>query len=409
MARAATKATALWVLHRLRRAGFVALLAGGCVRDMLLGQRSSDYDVATDATPRQVKRLFRRVLLVGAKFGVAMVLRNGRKVEVATFRSDESYTDGRRPDRVRFSSPRADAERRDFTINGMFYDPQAGRLIDYVGGREDLKRRVVRTIGAPDERFAEDFLRMLRAVRFAVRLDFAIEPATAAAIRRHAPAITAISGERVFDELSRMLAQPTAGEALEKLADLDLAKWVLSELFEGGQELWPAALARVSAVAGRRDLVLSLAALLCELPERAIGRMARRWGAANELRDAVAWIARHLDDWRSAADLPLAELRKLAGHAQFGHLRALWRLRERRAGAGHARSLRVARRLRRLPPGEAMLPEPLVTGDHLLAMGLAQGPALGRVLREVYDAQLNLAVRDRPAALALARRLAADA
>ncbi|HOF19074.1 MAG TPA: CCA tRNA nucleotidyltransferase, partial [Phycisphaerae bacterium] len=164
MARPADKATATWVVRRLREAGFQALFAGGCVRDMLLGIRCNDYDVATDAVPDQVRALFGRVLLVGAKFGVAMVLHRGRKVEVTTFRSDLSYSDGRRPDGVRFSTPEEDARRRDFTINGMFYDPLDGRVIDFVGGRDDLRRRVLRTIGRADERFAEDYLRMLRAV-----------------------------------------------------------------------------------------------------------------------------------------------------------------------------------------------------------------------------------------------------
>jgi len=214
MAKPATKSTALWVLRRLRSAGFQALLAGGCVRDMLLGVRSVDYDVATDATPRQVKRLFRHVLLVGAKFGVAMVIHRGRKVEVTTFRSDLSYSDGRRPDAVRFSTARQDAQRRDFTMNGMFYDPVADEVVDYVGGRKDLKAGIVRTIGRPDKRFAEDYLRMLRAVRFAVGLGFRIDPATAAAVRKHARGISAISGERIFDELNKMLSRDSAGEAL---------------------------------------------------------------------------------------------------------------------------------------------------------------------------------------------------
>ncbi|MDP7289483.1 MAG: CCA tRNA nucleotidyltransferase, partial [Phycisphaerae bacterium] len=169
------------MLNRLRQAGHEALLAGGCVRDMLLGRPCADYDIATSAAPDEVRGLFRRVLMIGAKFGVVMVIHDNRQIEVATFRSDLSYSDGRRPDGVRFTTARQDAERRDFTINGMFYDPLANEVLDYVGGQEDLKQKIIRTIGSPDRRFAEDYLRMIRAVRFAVRLDFAIDEDTARA------------------------------------------------------------------------------------------------------------------------------------------------------------------------------------------------------------------------------------
>ena len=402
MAEAATKATALWVVRRLRKAGFQALLAGGCVRDMLLGRRSTDYDVATDATPRQVKRLFGHVLLVGAKFGVAMVMHRKRRVEVATFRSDLSYSDGRRPDGVRFSSPRADALRRDFTINGMFYDPAGGRVIDYVGGRRDLVAGVVRTIGPADERFAEDYLRMLRAVRFAVRLGFRIDRATAAAVRTHAGKIVAISGERVFDELSKMLSPASAPEALERMGALGLARPVFPELFSAAGT-WGAALERVRLAAGRKDLPLTLGALLGDLPAEAIGRIIRRWGASNDLREALKWLARHRDAWRAAAEMPLADFRRLAGHKHFERLRALWRIRERLATGGGRCSGRAAGRLREIP-GRVALPAPLVTGADLLEMHVPEGPELGRLLRAVYDAQLNGRIHTR----AEARRLATD-
>ncbi|HUT01258.1 MAG TPA: CCA tRNA nucleotidyltransferase [Phycisphaerae bacterium] len=401
MAKAATRSTALWVVRRLRRAGHQALLAGGCVRDMLLGRRVADYDVATDATPRQVKRLFPHVLLIGAKFGVAMVIRQSRQVEVATFRSDLSYSDGRRPDGVRFASPREDAIRRDFTINGMFYDPLAGEVIDYVGGREDLAAEVIRTIGRADERFAEDYLRMLRAVRFAVRLGFAIEPLTAAAIRAHAHKIVAISGERIFDELSKMLGVPSAARALEGMDELGLLRRVLPELCETAG-LASAARQRVGHVARRRDRTLALAALLTDLPRGAIGSMIRRWGAPNRLRDALQWMAAHADDWRDVAEMSLAEFRRLAGHEQFDRLRVLWRLREAAECGSRRCARRTARRLGEIPGGKA-LPEPFVTGADLLAMHVPEGPLLGKVLRQAYDAQLNLHLRSRKQALAWAQ------
>jgi poly(A) polymerase len=401
MAQPADKATALWVVRRLREAGFRALFAGGCVRDMLLGRRVADYDVASDATPPQVAGLFRRVLLVGAKFGVAMVVRRGRTVEVATFRSDVSYSDGRRPDAVRFSSPRQDALRRDFTINGMFYDPVAEEVIDYVGGRRDLRRRVVRTIGSPDERFSEDYLRMLRAPRFAVRLGFKIDPATRRAIETHAHRIVAISGERVFDELTKMLSEPTAGAAVDRLSELGLLRHVLPELGEA-PALERAARERIRRVAARRDLTLVLGALLMDQPPRAIRGIVRRWGASNDLRDALLWLAVRRDGWRRAGEMPLAEFRKLVGHAQFERLRTLWRCRERAETGSTRCARRVAGRLREIPGGTA-LPEAFLTGADLLAMGVPEGPRLGRLLREAYDEQLNLRLRSRRAALAWVR------
>jgi tRNA nucleotidyltransferase/poly(A) polymerase len=393
----------VWVIRRLRRAGFQALLAGGCVRDMLLGVRSSDYDVATDATPRQVRRLFPHVLLVGAKFGVAMVIHRGRKVEVATFRTDLSYSDGRRPEGVRFSTPRADARRRDFTINGMFYDPLSEEVIDYVGGRRDLAAGVVRTIGSPRRRLAEDYLRMIRAVRFAVRLGFRIAPGTAAAIRENAGRITAISGERVFDELSKMLSRASAGAALRKLGELGLAREVLPELFER-EGLWAAAVSRVAHVAGRRDATLAFGALLLDLPPAVIRRIVRRLGASNELREALCWFAASRDRWRTAADVPLCEFKRLMAHRRFGELRRLWRFEERRAGGGQRQSRRIARRAGAVPPAKVD-PPPLVTGDDLKALGLPEGPRLGRVLADIRDAQLNEDIAARRDAIRLARKL----
>jgi len=400
----ATRTTALWVVRRLRAAGHVALFAGGCVRDMLLGRRSTDYDVATDAAPRQVKRIFGSVLLVGAKFGVAMVLHKGRKVEVATFRSDVSYSDGRRPDAVRFSTPREDALRRDFTINGMFYDPVTRKVIDYVGGRRDLERRVVRTIGDADKRFGEDYLRMIRAVRFAVALGFRIDPKTAAAVRRHAPKISSISGERIFEELRRMLSAPSAGKALEKLHSLKLAQAVLPELFAAGA--WEAARERVAAVAGRKDATLTPASLLSDISAGEIRRIVRRWGASNELRDAICHVAAHKDDWRDAAGWALCDFKRLMAEGHFERLRAMWRFEEHKATGRQVQSRRIARRAAGIP-SDKVAPAPLVTGADLLGMGMVEGPALGRVLRRLYDAQLDERITTRREALKEARRLAA--
>jgi poly(A) polymerase len=197
---------AIDVVKRLQSAGFQAFWAGGCVRDELLGLVPKDYDIATDARPEEVQRLFRRTVAVGVSFGVVEVLgprQDGDvlKVQVATFRTDAGYSDGRRPDQVVFSSAREDALRRDFTTNGMFFDPLKNELLDYVGGQADLQARVLRAIGDPHVRFAEDKLRLLRAIRIATRFDLTIEPATAAAIRAMADQLPVVSAERIADEL----------------------------------------------------------------------------------------------------------------------------------------------------------------------------------------------------------------
>lgn len=195
--RMTNRQAAIQVVKVLRQNGFEALLAGGCVRDMLLRRRAKDYDVATDARPDEVAKLFRRTLQVGVKFGVVIVLIRGMHVEVATFRTEADYNDGRHPASVEFTNAAEDASRRDFTINGMYFDPIEEKVIDYVGGQADLEKKIIRTIGRPEDRFEEDHLRMLRAVRFSTQLDFAIEAATFAAICAHAHTITKMSGERI--------------------------------------------------------------------------------------------------------------------------------------------------------------------------------------------------------------------
>jgi len=411
----ATKEMAQYVIHTLREAGHEALLAGGCVRDMLLGLRPTDYDVATSATPDQVKPLFRRVLMVGAKFGVAMVILHRRRIEVTTFRTDVSYSDGRRPDAVKFVSARQDAIRRDFTINGMFLDLLENKVVDYVGGQADLKAGVIRAIGQPEQRFAEDYLRMLRAVRFAARFDFALQPETAGAIREHAGRITQISGERIREELEKMFVRPSAAKAMELMHELGLLRAFLPELY-AKEGLYERALRRMQAVGPRCDVLLSLAALLCELragpqPQKAslvghtqIRAIIRRWGGSNAMKDSLEWMAQHLDDWRAGQEMSLAALKRLAAKRDGQRLVRLWRAQEQQE-CGSMRFCRVlARRLGRLKASQ-IAPPPLVSGKHLKRLGLSEGPLLGKILSAVYEAQLNELIRTRPAAMELAREL----
>jgi poly(A) polymerase len=204
------KAVAKTIVERLQQAGFAAYWVGGCVRDFLLGREPDDFDIATDARPEQVEKLFRQTIPVGKKFGVMVVVENQQQFQVATFRAEADYQDGRRPEKVVFAGAEADALRRDFTVNGLFYDPLTEKIHDWVGGEKDLRAKIIRTIGRPEERFAEDHLRLLRAVRFAAQLSFEIEPQTFAAVKSLAPKIKLISAERVRDELIKLFAPPAS-------------------------------------------------------------------------------------------------------------------------------------------------------------------------------------------------------
>jgi tRNA nucleotidyltransferase/poly(A) polymerase len=213
MTSALPRETAAEIVSRLQTAGFAAFWVGGCVRDFLLGREPQDYDIATDARPEQIEKLFKRTRAVGRKFGVMIVVEGKQQFQVATFRAETDYQDGRRPGKVVFSSAEADAQRRDFTVNGLFYDPIAEKLHDWVGGEQDLRAKIIRTIGMPEERFAEDHLRLLRAIRFATQLGFEIEPQTFAAVKKLAPKIELISAERVRDELIKLFSPLKVGQA----------------------------------------------------------------------------------------------------------------------------------------------------------------------------------------------------
>ena len=213
----AVKETATIIVRRLQEAGFEAFWVGGCVRDFLLGREPGDYDIVTSAVPEQIEKLFRRTIPVGRKFGVLVVIEGEHQFQVATFRDEAEYRDGRHPEKVSFGDAAADARRRDFTVNGLFYDPIHKQLHDWVGGERDLKDKLIRTIGSPAERFSEDHLRLLRAVRLAAQLGFAVEPETLSAIQGGASKIRDISAERIRDELLKLFRPPHAARGLELL------------------------------------------------------------------------------------------------------------------------------------------------------------------------------------------------
>jgi poly(A) polymerase len=398
------KDAALFAVQKLREAGHAAVFAGGCVRDMLLGKEPKDYDVATDATPDQVKRLFPRARKVGAQFGVMLLRKYGHDVEVATFRTDSDYADGRHPERVEFRSREEDARRRDFTINGMFYDPIAEQVIDDVGGQEDLKNRIVRTIGPPEARFAEDHLRMLRAVRFAARLGFSIESTTLAAIKQHTHRLPAISAERVYMEFGQMMTEPSRVVAWSLLLETGLRAHLSPD--------WPAD-ERADAMAGKRlealppspiDESLALAALLPVGAEKLASAICHSLHVSNRLREAVVWLVTSLGKIQADRITEPADLKMLMAHEEWRNLLDLFRADETALQRGSDRYDAFVARADAVPPDQ-IAPPPLLDGEDLLKMGIPEGPELGRILRAVYRAQLNQAIRTWKEAIALARDL----
>ena len=383
----ANKQTAIKIVKRLHRNGFQALLAGGCVRDMLLGRRAKDYDVATEAQPGDVIKLFRRTLKVGAKFGVVIVLLDGQQVEVATFRTETGYADGRHPGSVEFSTAAEDASRRDFTINGMFYDPLRKKVIDYVNGQTDLKARVIRTIGRPSERFGEDYLRMLRAVRFSTQLGLEIEPATWRAIRRNAAKITKISGERIAMELEGILVDPNRAAGASMLIESGLAETIFPAL--------PRAQAKnavdvLQQLREKVDFALALAGFFADAETDIAIRSCRILKLSRNQNRHIKFLlssrGRLLDDKMS-----LAQLKKILAEPYFRDLYELQRTIQKAKGDSRKAItplIRLRRRIKALGDAE-LKPKPLLTGHDLIKLGATPGPALGQLAEEMYIAQLE--------------------
>ena len=387
--RLGAKQAALRVVRRLRVGGHQALLAGGCVRDMLLGKVPADYDVATNAQPQTVCQLFSRTLTVGAQFGVVVVLIGGRQIEVATFRSDASYTDGRRPDKVVFTDARHDAQRRDFTINGMFFDPIDNQVIDYVNGKADLKKGVIRAIGAPEKRFAEDHLRMLRAIRFACRFQFKIAPATWQAICAHAPAITHISAERIADELERILVDPHRAVGGQLALKSGLLEPILKPLSLPQLHIGLDVLGQLPQ---RTSFALALAALLSADNEQTAQTLCRRLKTSNELRQQVRFLVANREKLLAQIPLSRGPLKKWLAQPLFEPLVQLIRCHEKAQGRSLAKLNQLRRQITDLGD-EPIAPPQLLDGHDLIRLGVAPGPRLGQLLEELYLAQLENHVR----------------
>ena len=435
----ALAAAARAVVEHLQGAGYQAVWAGGAVRDLLRGRPPKDIDIATSARPEQVQQLFPDSRAFGKAFGVIQVTRDGQAFEVATFRQDIDYTDGRRPTRVAFASAEQDAQRRDFTINGLFYDPVTDRVLDHVGGQADLAAGILRAIGDPAARFAEDHLRLLRAVRFASVLGYTIEPGTADAIRAAAPHLARISAERIQQELNRMLLEsPQPSHAFRLLSDLGLLAVVLPEVqamrgveqppeFHPEGDVFEHTLIMLDTMAGR-TLPLAWAVLLHDVGKPPTFRISQepdgrsrirfdshdRVGAdlatailtrlrmSNHLIEEVAHCVRQHMRFMHVQQMRTGKLRHLVGAPTFPIELELHRvdcLSSHGDLSNHTFLRAFADKLR----DEPVLPAPLVSGHDILALGITPGPAVGRWRQAAYEAQLESVFADRAAGLAWLR------
>lgn len=414
---------AVGIARRLHEAGYEALFAGGCVRDRLLQREPKDYDIATNATPAQVLALYPKSNEVGAHFGVMLVKQHGHVIEIATFRTDGSYSDGRRPDHVVFATAQEDAQRRDFTINGLFENPNTGDIIDYVGGQEDLKAGVIRAIGDASLRFQEDSLRLMRAVRFACSLGFAMEEKTANAIRKHAHLLARIAPERIREELNRMLLHPSRARSFQLLADMGLFA-----------QFWPEVMALIGCeqppewhpegdvfvhtrimlemLEPDAPLELALAVLLHDIAKpptqtfdaEAGGRirfnghdalgaemaaaMLRRLRYSNDIIDAVVpMVARHMQ-FMNVQQMRTAKLKRFMSAPHFSEELELHRV-DCASSNGFTDNLEYLIEKREEFANEPLIPAPLVTGRDLIHAGFKPGPLFSEILETIQVEQLE--------------------
>jgi poly(A) polymerase len=428
------------VCKRLREAGYQAYLVGGCVRDILLGREPADYDVATDATPEQVGGLFKDTLEVGAKFGVMVVLEGRRdeqaaQVEVATFRSDNAYTDGRHPDGVTYSkTPQEDVVRRDFTINALLLDPETNEVLDFVGGRADLKAGLIRAIGEPERRFSEDKLRMLRAVRFAARFGYAIELQTFATIQKLAPQIHQVSSERIREELTKILTEGAARRGFELLDETGLLVQVLPEVaklkgveqppqYHPEGDVWIHTRMMLEKLAKGAPATLAWAVLLHDLgkpptftpPDGPNGRIrfdghaevgtrmaediAERLRFSNEDTEQIAALVANHMRFKDVQAMKPATMKRFARLERFNEHLELHKY-DCLSSHRNLDNYELMRKFLAETPPEEVAPPRLLTGGDLLGMGFSPGPRFKEILNAVEDAQLNGTVRDKDAARA---------
>jgi len=438
------KAQAVGIVETLRRNGHQAYLVGGCVRDLLLGREPADFDVTSDATPEEVMRIFPETYAVGAQFGVVLVPTlshtgetassepsdHADAIEVATFRCDVGYSDGRHPDHVQFSKdPQTDVQRRDFTINGLLLDPLTNKVLDFVGGRQDLQARIIRTIGDPERRFAEDKLRMLRAVRFAARFNYEIDPATFAAIQKHATEISQVSHERVRDELTKMLTEGNARQAFLLLDESGLLKEVLPEIsamkgveqppqFHPEGDVFVHTLLLLDKLPHSAPATLAWGALLHDVGKPATFRVADRIRFDGHVEVGVKMAKNILHRLRFSNDDCDQILALVDNHMKFGDVQrmkdstfkkfvrmplfdehlALHRM-DCLSSHGDLTSYDFTRQKMAAIPPETIQPAPLITGKDLIEAGYTPGPRFKEILAAIEDDQLENRLHTRDEAM----------
>jgi poly(A) polymerase len=412
------------IVHRLKQSGYEAYFVGGCVRDFILGNESSDYDIVTSALPDQVMALFSNTISIGAKFGVIAVIVQGRPYEVATFRSDDVYEDGRHPSQVHFSSAREDVFRRDFTINGLLMDPETGEITDYVNGRMDIEKKIIRTINDPDSRFNEDFLRMLRAIRFAANLGFVIETQTLKAIERNAAKINRISAERVREELSKILTRGGAGTGFELMIQTGILKEVLPEIdrlkgveqppqFHPEGDVWQHTIKMLELLPkdGETDknLCLGWGTLLHDVGkavtrsedekgvhfyghvkkgEEIADDIMQRLKFSNVQRETVLNLIRQHMVFMNVQKMRPGRLKRFLRMPDFDLHMELHRL-DCIASHGMQDNYEFCRDQLKSLGQDDLHPPRLLTGDDLISLGFARGKIIGEILRALEDEQLE--------------------
>jgi poly(A) polymerase len=428
--------TAREIAARLRESGHIAYFAGGCVRDIVRGETPKDFDIATDAKPEIVQKLFSRTYAVGAHFGVILVVENGFQFEVATFRSDDAYVDGRRPSGVHFSSPEEDAERRDFTINGMFYDPVAEKVIDFVRGRADIEAKLVRAIGDAAQRFGEDRLRMLRAVRFATVLDYEIDEQTRNALVANVASINEISAERIREELARIFLSSNRARGWDLLDSSGLMRVILPEIeamkgckqpeqFHPEGDVFEHTRLMLQFLPEKVSVPLVFAVLLhdvakprtatvdetgrirfnahdrigAEMTEEIMRRL--RFSGA-EIDATVEMVRQHMV-FKDVPKMRVAKLKRFMARPTFDDELELHRV-DCEGSHGMLDNYEFLLRKREEFANEPIIPPPLVRGDDLMALGLKPGPKFGEILEAVETRQLEGTLRTRKEALKWVQR-----
>jgi poly(A) polymerase len=426
------------ICDTLQSAGFQAFLVGGCVRDLLLGRDAADYDVATSATPDQVLELYPEGVSVGAQFGVILIPRDGVKVEVATFRSDLGYSDGRHPDRVVYARfPQEDVQRRDFTINGLMKRHDTGEILDFVDGQTDLRAGIIRAIGEPDRRFAEDKLRMLRAVRFAARFGYEIEPATFAAIRKHTQEVSLVSSARIREELTKLLTEGAARRGFELLDQSGLLSIVLPEIaamrgveqppqYHPEGDVWSHTLLMLEGLDAQCSITLAWGVLLHDVGKPATFRSAKETGdrirfdghvevgiaiartilgrlrfSSHDTAQILSLVEHHMK-FKDVERMRPATLKRFVRLPHFDEHLALHRL-DCLASHRNLEAYQFVTEFIRETPPQVVRPSKLITGEHILNLGYAPGPVIGRILAEVEEAQLNGELNSRDEAISFVK------